>query len=73
MTSRPPLPSQRPLIRRSRPAAGRREDALTPDVRQGHMLYDSSVNDVSVPQIFVTYHDAQAFPEFLIKFKTEGH
>ena len=44
-------------------------DALTPDVRSGHTLYDSTVNNKSDPSIFVTYHDAQAYPEFLIKFK----
>ena len=47
--------------------AGKR-DALTPDVRQGHQLYDSTVDSVSDPLIFVVYHDAQAYPEYLIKF-----
>ena len=46
-----------------------KRDALTPDVRSGHTLYDSTVNNTSNPSIFVTYHDAQAYPEFLIKFK----
>lgn len=41
---------------------------LTPDIRKGHMLYDSTVNwtmkaDKKDPSIFVTYHDAQAYPE----------
>ena len=45
-----------------------KSDALTPDVRSGHTLYDSTVNNKSNPSIFVTYHDAQAYPEFLIKF-----
>merc|ERR1711935_182902 len=46
-------------------------DALTPDVRpgHGHMLYDSTVNDLKAPGIYVTFHDAQAYPEYLIKFK----
>ena len=37
-------------------------DALTPDVRpgHGHMLYDSTVNDLKAPEIYVTFHDAQA-------------
>ena len=37
-------------------------DALTPDVRpgHGHMLYDSTVNDLKTPEIYVTFHDAQA-------------
>ena len=38
-------------------------------VRQGHQLYDSTVNNVGNPQIFVTYHDAQAYPEYLVRFK----
>ena len=38
--------------------------ALTPDVRTGHHLYDSTVNDTKNPSIFVTYHDAQAYPEY---------
>merc|ERR1712164_210130 len=46
-----------------------KHNALTPDVRSGHTLYDSTVNNISDPSIFVTYHDAQAYPEFLIKFK----
>ena len=44
-------------------------DALTPDVRSGHTLYDATVNDMKQPRIFVTYHDAQAYPEYLIRFK----
>ena len=47
-----------------------KRDALTPDVRSGHTLYDSTVNNLRSPSIFVTYHDAQAYPEFLIKFTT---
>lgn len=45
-------------------------DALTPDVRdpKTHSLYDSTVgllrNDtMDNPSIYVTYHDAQAYPE----------
>ena len=48
------------------------KDALTPDVREGLHLYDTTVNDVKNPAIFVTYHDAQAYPEYLIKFKQAG-
>lgn len=47
-----------------------RKDALTPDVRdpKNHSLYDSTVglltNDTMAnPSIYVTYHDAQAYPE----------
>ncbi|XP_072558555.1 protein mono-ADP-ribosyltransferase PARP14-like isoform X1 [Paramormyrops kingsleyae] len=31
-------------------------------------LYDSVVDHVSSPQIFVTFHDVQAYPEYLITF-----
>ena len=31
-------------------------------------LYDSTVDSVQDPKIFVTYHDPQAYPEYLIKF-----
>ena len=46
-----------------------KRDALTPDVRKGHLLYDSTVNDMNNPGIYVSYHDAQAYPEYLVKFK----
>ena len=47
-------------------------DALTPDVRpgHGHMLYDSTVNDLKTPEIYVTFHDAQAC-EHRATFKVE--
>ena len=48
------------------------KDALTPDVRSGLDLFDTTVNNVADPAIFVTYHDAQAYPEYLIKFRQEG-
>ena len=42
-----------------------RRDALTPDIRdvKTQSLYDSTVDRVSNPSIFVTYHDAQVYPE----------
>jgi len=49
------------------------KDALTPDVRDAarNLLYDSTV-DVDPrrqePSVYVTYHDAQAYPEYLIRF-----
>lgn len=50
-----------------------RIDAVTPDLRDPatQSLYDSTVNNnMTNPGIFVTYHDAQAYPEYcLIKFK----
>lgn len=33
------------------------------------MLYDSLVDNVSTPTIFVAMTDAQAYPEYLITFK----
>mmetsp|Transcript_21478 Transcript_21478/g.52918 ORF Transcript_21478/g.52918 Transcript_21478/m.52918 type:complete len:924 (-) Transcript_21478:2660-5431(-) len=51
-------------------------NALTPDIRDAktHTLYDSTVgllsgDSMSNPSIYVTYHDSQAYPEYLIKFK----
>mmetsp|Transcript_547 Transcript_547/g.723 ORF Transcript_547/g.723 Transcript_547/m.723 type:complete len:170 (-) Transcript_547:45-554(-) len=53
------------------------QDALTPAVRDAktHSLYDSTVglssnDNLSNPSIYVTYHDAQAYPEYLIQFRT---
>lgn len=52
-------------------------DAFTPDIRDPstQALYDTTVgllsNDTMAdPSIYVTYHDAQAYPEYLIKFET---
>jgi len=45
-----------------------RPDALTPDARQGDELYDSTVDTLDKPSIFVTYHDAQAYPDYFIEF-----
>ena len=44
-------------------------DAPVPDPRKGYLLYDSTVNDMANPSIFVVYHDAQAYPEYLVKFR----
>jgi hypothetical protein len=45
------------------------QDAPAPRVRTGNILYDSTVNDVANPSIFVTYHDAQAYPDYLVRFR----
>lgn len=46
-----------------------RRNALTPDLRDiaTQSLYDSTVDNVDKPSTFVTYHDAQAYPEVRIK------
>ena len=31
--------------------------------------YDSVVNDIRRPTIYVVFHDAAAYPEYIIKFK----
>jgi len=45
------------------------EDGVAPAVRYGDVLYDSTVDNPRDPKIFVAYHDAQAYPEYLVKFK----
>ena len=44
--------------------------AVTPAMRNAlkNQLYDSTVDNVNDPSIFVTYHDAQAYPEYIVKF-----
>ena len=44
------------------------EDQLKPDVRRGTERYDSTVNDLQAPTIFVTYNDAQAYPDYIVTF-----
>jgi poly [ADP-ribose] polymerase 10/14/15 len=48
-----------------------KRDLLTPDFKDSakHLLYDSTVDNVRDPSIYVTYHDGQAYPEYLVKFK----
>lgn len=47
-------------------------DALAPEVRvqATGQLYDSTTDDVHNPQMWVTYRDSQAYPAYLIYFKT---
>ncbi|XP_022091731.1 poly [ADP-ribose] polymerase 14-like isoform X2 [Acanthaster planci] len=44
---------------------------ITPPNKPSHpdQQYDSVVDNIYQPGIFVIFHDAQAYPEFLIKFK----
>ena len=46
-------------------------DAAVPSERDGGILYDTTVDDLAKPQIFVTYHDAQAYPEYMVSFKVD--
>jgi poly [ADP-ribose] polymerase 10/14/15 len=48
-----------------------KQDALTPDVRDAasHSLFDTTVDNTANPSLYVTYHDAQAYPEYLITFR----
>lgn len=46
-----------------------KNNQIAPDVRKGNILYDTTVNDMANPAIYVAYHDAQAYPEYLVKFK----
>jgi poly [ADP-ribose] polymerase 10/14/15 len=48
-----------------------REDQPTPDVRTGTELYDSTVNNLQAPTIYVTYNDSQAYPEYIVTFTKE--
>jgi poly [ADP-ribose] polymerase 10/14/15 len=48
------------------------EDAVVPDVKDAakNILFDSTTDKAGdAATIFVTYHDAQQYPEYLIKFK----
>jgi hypothetical protein len=49
-------------------------NAIAPPPRSGSMLFDTTVgllgsDTLTDPSIYVTYHDAQAFPEYLVYFK----
>ena len=44
--------------------------ALTPAVRDeaNNVLYDSTVDNVDDPSFWCTYHGAQAYPEYRVRF-----
>ena len=48
-----------------------RKGQLTPDPKPHSTLelFDSTVDNVSNPSIFVVYHDAQAYPEYVVSFR----
>ena len=44
-------------------------DIIQPPQRKSETdLYDSCVNNIHYPTIFVIFHDTQAYPEYLITF-----
>ena len=46
------------------------EGCVAPSERAGfaHLRYDSTVDRLDAAGIFVTYHDCQAYPEYLVSF-----
>lgn len=48
-------------------------ELLEPKVRDQNrmILYDSVVDNVKDPYIFVVFHDTQAYPEYLITFREQ--
>uniref|UniRef100_A0A9J8BFY4 Poly [ADP-ribose] polymerase n=1 Tax=Cyprinus carpio carpio TaxID=630221 RepID=A0A9J8BFY4_CYPCA len=44
-------------------------DMKTPPVRVAPDLYDSVVDNLQNPSMFVVFHDCQAYPDYLITFK----
>lgn len=47
------------------------KDMVEPPIKDpsSHARFDSVVNNMSNPTIFVVFHDARAYPEYLITFK----
>ena len=43
--------------------------AIAPRPRQGQVLFDTTVDREDHPGMYVTYHDAQAYPEYLVRFR----
>ena len=40
-----------------------------PPFRKEYLRFDSTVDDARAPEIFVAYHDAQMYPEYVISFR----
>ena len=38
-------------------------------MRANNILYDSTVDDPQNPNIFVLYHDALTYPEYIVRFR----
>ena len=39
------------------------------DLNNPSLHYDSTVNDINSPTIFVIYYDTQAYPEYIVTFQ----
>ena len=50
-------------------AVGTKDMRTPPKITPGDLRYHSTVNDDKNPEIFVTYSDVQAYPEYRIVFK----
>lgn len=48
-----------------------KQDMIAPPVKDSTSveLYDSVVDNMAAPNMFVIFHDSQAYPEYLIIFK----
>jgi poly [ADP-ribose] polymerase 10/14/15 len=48
-------------------------EQLVPDSKPGNPfeLYDTTVDNVTNPSIFVVYHDSQCYPSYLVSFKSD--
>jgi len=46
-----------------------KHDQLVPDARKGNLLFDSTTDNMANPNMFITYHDAQAYPAYIIQFR----
>ena len=44
-------------------------DARAPEFRSGPLRFDSTVDRLVAPEIFVTFHDSAAYPEYVVSFR----
>jgi poly [ADP-ribose] polymerase 10/14/15 len=49
-----------------------KNDMKVPSERKPNILFDSTTDSMKSPQLYVTYHDAQAYPDYLVEFKMDG-